>query len=302
MVMARVVLSGTSLAVLAVPASFSVSAPTETTGTPKSMTCAGNAYRQFDFWVGDWDVVDIERPTAVVAHAKVEKILNGCVLHEIYEDADGHKGQSFSIYDVTRNTRHQSWVTDRGQLLTIEGHLHGEEMILEGTDHLADRRARQVRGRWRIEGALRQWFLAIVVVSMSTSVLADEALDQIAISELDLRFQAAVKHNDAATMAEILHEDMILVVGDGRTFTREEQLRDAKQKLILYDIQDEEPGTQTVRVHGDIGIVTALLHIKGSRNGLPIERRLWFSDTYVRTSTGWKYLFGQASLALPPNV
>jgi hypothetical protein len=116
------------------------------------MTCAGNAYRQFDFWVGDWDVVDIERPTAVVAHAKVEKILNGCVLHEIYQDADGHKGQSFSIYDVTRNTWHQTWVTDRGQLLTIEGHMHGEEMILEGTDHLADGRARQVRGQWRIEG------------------------------------------------------------------------------------------------------------------------------------------------------
>jgi ketosteroid isomerase-like protein len=153
-----------------------------------------------------------------------------------------------------------------------------------------------------MEGGLRQWFLAIVVVLMSTSVLADEALDQIAISELDRRFQAAVKHNDAATMAEILHEDMILVVGDGRTFTREEQLRDAKQKLILYDIQDEEPGTQTVRVHGDTGIVTALLHIKGSRNGLPIERHLWFSDTYVRTPTGWKYLFGQASLALPPNA
>ena len=37
------------------------------------MTCAGNAYRQFDFWVGDWDVVDIERPTAVVAHAKVDR-------------------------------------------------------------------------------------------------------------------------------------------------------------------------------------------------------------------------------------
>lgn len=61
----------------------------------------------------------------------------------------------------------------------------------------------------------------------------------------------------------------------------------------------EEPGTQTVSVHGDVAIVTALLWLKGSTGGQPIERRLWFSDTYVRTANGWKYLFGQASLPLP---
>jgi hypothetical protein len=26
-----------------------------------------------------------------------------------------------------------------------------------------------------------------------------------------------------------------------------------------------------------------------------------FSDTYVRTPSGWRYVFGQASLPLPPN-
>ena len=29
------------------------------------------------------------------------------------------------------------------------------------------------------------------------------------------------------------------------------------------------------------------------------DRTLWFSDTYVRTAQGWRYAFGQASLALP---
>src|ERR1700689_1700036 len=67
-----------------------------------SMPCTEGARRQFDFWVGDWDVFDVERPTVVVAHARVELILNGCVLHETYESVDGHKGESFSIYDATR--------------------------------------------------------------------------------------------------------------------------------------------------------------------------------------------------------
>ncbi|MGD0505448.1 MAG: hypothetical protein ABSD02_22225 [Steroidobacteraceae bacterium] len=117
-----------------------------------AIPCASDAYRQFDFWRGDWDVVDTDRPGVVIAHARVELMLNGCVLHEIYEAADGHKGESFTIYDISRNSWHQTWVTDAGYLLTIEGHLRDQAMILEGTDHLRDGRPRQVRGEWRVEG------------------------------------------------------------------------------------------------------------------------------------------------------
>jgi hypothetical protein len=46
-------------------------------------------------------------------------------------------------------------------------------------------------------------------------------------------------------------------------------------------------------------VVTALLWLKGVSENKPFERRLWFSDTYVRTPQGWKYVFGQASLPMP---
>src|ERR1700690_1573773 len=68
------------------------------TGKPGHAPCSGPAYRQVAFWIGDWDVFEVEHPTAIVAHARVEMILNGCVLHEVYEGLDGHKGESFSIY------------------------------------------------------------------------------------------------------------------------------------------------------------------------------------------------------------
>jgi len=38
-----------------------------------------------------------------------------------------------------------------------------------------------------------------------------------------------------------------------------------------------------------------------SDDGAAFDRRLWFSDTYVRTPQGWKYVFGQASLRLPDS-
>jgi len=116
-----------------------------------SMPCTDGAHRQFDFWIGDWDVFDVEWPTVIVAHARLELILNGCVLHEVYEGVGGHKGESFSIYDGTRDTWHQTWVNDQGYLLAIEGRLHGEAMILQGVDQLPDGKPRQVRGEWRTE-------------------------------------------------------------------------------------------------------------------------------------------------------
>ena len=123
--------------------------------------------------------------------------------------------------------------------------------------------------------------------------------DRQAVAALDTEFQAAVKHHDAATIDRIQHPDMVLVLGDGRVLTKADHLQAAREKKIRYEIQDEEPGTQAVRVLGDTAVVTALLRLKGTSEGQPFDRRVWFSDTYVRTSEGWKYFFGQASLKLP---
>jgi uncharacterized protein (TIGR02246 family) len=131
------------------------------------------------------------------------------------------------------------------------------------------------------------------------AVAATLQSDREEVARLDTQFQAAVKRNDAATMARILHPDMVLVLGDGRINTRAEQLQEARERLIEYEIQDEDPGTQTVRVHGNTAVVTACLRIKGTSRAGAFDRHLWFSDTYVRTAAGWRYFFGQASLRLP---
>jgi ketosteroid isomerase-like protein len=123
--------------------------------------------------------------------------------------------------------------------------------------------------------------------------------DQEAVARLDTEFQAAVKANDAPTMARILHKNMVLILGTGAVNTREEQLQEARDKVYEYERQDEDAGTQTVRVWGDTAVVTARLWIKGSSRGAPFDRRVWFSDTYVRTENGWQYFVGQASLHLP---
>src|SRR5438552_124851 len=79
-----------------------------------------------------------------------------------------------------------------------------------------------------------------------------------------------------------LADDFVLVTGRGQAFTKRDLLKDARDKTTIYEHQEEEAGSQTVRVWGDTAVVTALLWIKGTRAGAPIDYKLWFSDTYVR--------------------
>lgn len=122
------------------------------------------------------------------------------------------------------------------------------------------------------------------------------------VAELDTEFQAAVKSNDVQTMGRILDENMILVLGDGTTNTRAKLLQEARDKAYAYERQDEEPGTQSVRIWGDTAVVTARLWVKGLSHGTTFDRRLWFSDVYVHTAKGWRYVFGQASIHLPDET
>jgi ketosteroid isomerase-like protein len=142
--------------------------------------------------------------------------------------------------------------------------------------------------------------IIIVLVLLATSrSFASPEEDAKTVAALDTKYQAAVKANDAATMDQILADDFVLVTGRGKVFSKTDLIDSARKKEVTYERQDEEPGTQKVRVWGDTAVVTALLWIKSVQAGKPADYKLWFSDTYVRTPTGWRYVFGQASLPLP---
>ena len=128
---------------------------------------------------------------------------------------------------------------------------------------------------------------------------ADAVADRAAVAAFDTAYQAAVKANDAAAMGRILAPDFVLVVSSGTVVTRAELLADATKRTTTYERQEEDAGTQTVRVYGDTAVVTARLWIKGSQGASTMNFKLWFSDTYVRTPTGWRYAFGQAAGHLP---
>ena len=137
------------------------------------------------------------------------------------------------------------------------------------------------------------------LVATTGKLNASPEEDVKSVAALDTKYQAAVKANDAQTMGQILADDFVLVTGRGKVYYKADLLDSARKKEVAYERQDEEPGTQKVRVWGDTAVVTALLWIKSAQEGKPADYKLWFSDTYVRTPAGWRYVFGQASLPLP---
>lgn len=93
--------------------------------------CTAPEYRQFDFWVGSWNVFNPAGQQ--VGTNTIERTLDGCALHEQWKSAGRSRGFSYNIFDRARGTWHQSWVDNGGLLLLIDGGLEDGRMVLSGT-------------------------------------------------------------------------------------------------------------------------------------------------------------------------
>jgi hypothetical protein len=119
-------------------------------------TCDTDAYRAFDFWLGDWQVHTANGKLAGNNQISVE--YDGCVVHERYTTGRGYSGESLNIYDSHRQVWHQTWVDTAGTLLLLEGNLQDGSMVLEGNTAAADGLITHHRITWtpNADGSVRQ--------------------------------------------------------------------------------------------------------------------------------------------------
>ena len=119
------------IAVLAVfSAVVAATTPQPTSGAP-SGPCGSTEHRQFDFWLGDWNVKDTATG-APAGHNLVTLEQGSCVLQEHWRGSDGMTGTSFNIYDTADKKWHQTWVDSNGLLLRLDGGLVDGKMVLSG--------------------------------------------------------------------------------------------------------------------------------------------------------------------------
>jgi hypothetical protein len=86
-------------------------------------------YRQFDFWVGDWDVFDAAGNK--VGTSNVQLILNDCVVYENWKGALGGEGKSFNKYNPAQKQWEQYWVDGSPGRMFFTGHYNRQAARLE---------------------------------------------------------------------------------------------------------------------------------------------------------------------------
>ncbi|HEY1750637.1 MAG TPA: hypothetical protein VGG29_05205 [Caulobacteraceae bacterium] len=94
--------------------------------------CGSAESRQFDFWVGRWQVSPTGYPKMIVAHSLIEKLYQGCAVRENWSPSNGRDGGSLSSFVAADPGWRQTWVGSSGVRVDFKGGWNGRAMVLTG--------------------------------------------------------------------------------------------------------------------------------------------------------------------------
>lgn len=104
--------------------SFNMYAQSSTPQKP----CSAPEASQFDFWVGNWDLIwkDTNHGTNTIL-----KIMDGCTVNENFNSpSQNYSGSSWSVYNPTLKLWQQTWVDNQGGYITLSGKFENGAMTL----------------------------------------------------------------------------------------------------------------------------------------------------------------------------
>ncbi|MGA9768130.1 MAG: tetratricopeptide repeat protein [Blastocatellia bacterium] len=87
-------------------------------------------YKQFDFWVGEWNVETQQGQPA--GKNIIERMEQGCILMENWTGAAGGSGKSINFYNAGTGKWRQTWVDSTGGVAEYEGAYKDGAMRFDG--------------------------------------------------------------------------------------------------------------------------------------------------------------------------
>lgn len=91
--------------------------------------CCTEQHKQFDFWLGDWQVLDTSGKQ--VGENTILKVEDNCIMTERWRSSSGSTGRSINFYDKTDNTWNQVWIDNKGGVLRLKGTYQNGSMVLK---------------------------------------------------------------------------------------------------------------------------------------------------------------------------
>jgi hypothetical protein len=99
--------------------------------TDQSCACCTEDHRAFDFWVGDWEVLN--QSGKIVGTNNIIKMQANCVIQENWvASGQTNTGTSYNYYNQADKTWNQVWISGTGNILELKGNLNkAGEMVLK---------------------------------------------------------------------------------------------------------------------------------------------------------------------------
>lgn len=92
--------------------------------------------RQFDFWVGEWNV-ETSQGGIPAGQSRIEKTLGDCVIFENWQsNGNPYSGKSYNIYNTALKRWEQFWVDNVGGSIFFYGNLSKDGVMDYFTDEL----------------------------------------------------------------------------------------------------------------------------------------------------------------------
>jgi hypothetical protein len=146
-------MKGLTMALTTTILGFALAAAAQAPAQPTP--CSASEARQFDFWIGDWDV--FVSGGKLGGTNRIERMY-GCVLHESWKSAS-IEGQSVNVFDADRGVWHQTWIDSNAGLLVLEGAFRDGAMTMSDRNLPGKKDALQVNEiTWtpNADGSVRQ--------------------------------------------------------------------------------------------------------------------------------------------------
>ncbi len=111
--------------------------------------CSAPAYRQFDFWIGEWDV--FAKNGTKAGDSKITLILDSCIVLEEWTSASVNQGiryagKSFNTWNRTSKQWQQTWVDNVGGTTEyLEGKYDDQKIIFQTNPFLFSKDTMAIR-------------------------------------------------------------------------------------------------------------------------------------------------------------
>lgn len=113
------------------------------------LPCSSKEYRQFDFWIGEWDVFAKNGKKA--GDSRITLILDSCVILEEWVSSNlvqglRYAGKSFNTFNAATKNWQQTWVDNvGGSTEYLEGKFERNQMVFQSRPFAINRDTVAVR-------------------------------------------------------------------------------------------------------------------------------------------------------------